>query len=577
MKKIIAIAGVSLAVSAGIYVHAQESSPASGGGVSNERLSEDANYGADLDEIERIRKEMENMKDGEPEAAVQEEAVDLAPRKPEPVVEEIPPAKDPIVEAFNSMNEEPEEEPHYVYPKEKTVPSKTRPKSYDSSKVYLDKSENYVEDTLATFKYGLEGQISILLEELTKNEDMRFVNEIYDLFDETKDNVVKEKILTYFTKLKDPCLGNFAVEVINDPYDYRKDIVDKCFKYVSDCGIKEANAGLIDLVDKEEDEYFTGALSALGEIGEKEEALYLADFLDRDDLSVPQRQSLMRVLGRIKAVDTWEKLSQIVQDEDENSFVRMYAAEAIGAMEKPESEEILIRMFESSDANFRAYVIKGISHFKDKKADNLIIQALRDSQYKVRLEAVEAVEKRELKEAVPYLIYRCKDKDELKSVKEKCWTVLAKLNTSQGNDYLVSVINDKKAGDPTKAKVASVLLENNNAGVKDVIELARFTLTSDVHKNLRYSLGKEFAKYDRPEFADICSEYIASTDVATQGTGLDMWAKGRYSSCKAAVEEIAQDAEEEEIPEEEKPKTYQFGKKKKNANAKKAKKILEMR
>ena len=415
-----------------------------------------------------------------------------------------------------------------------------------------------------------------MIDELTKNQDNRFVDGIYDLFQETKSVAVKEKILDYFTKLKDSCLASYAVEIINDPYDEKNSIVEKCFKYVSEADIKDANPGLVDLVDKEEDAYFTGALSALGETGGKEEALFLADYLDRDDLNVSQRQALMRVLGRIKAVETWQKISEIAKDENENTFVRMYAAEAIGAMEKPESEDILVELFESNDPNLRTYVIKGISYFNDKKSSDLIIQALRDSQYKVRLEAVSAVGKNRIDKAVPFLIFRCKDKDEHKQVKEKCYSVIADLNTSDGNDYLISVLKDKKIGDATKAKVSAALLEYNHAGTKEVIELARSALKSDIQKNLRYALGKEFAKYDRSEFADICAEYIASDDVATQGTGLDIWAKGRYSSVKAAVEEIAKDAEEENLTEEkEKPKGYQFGVKKKNANAKKAKRILE--
>ena len=96
----------------------------------------------------------------------------------------------------------------------------------------------------------------------------------------------------------------------------------------------------------------------------------------------------------------------------------MYAAEAIGAMEKPESEDILVELFESNDPNLRTYVIKGISYFNDKKSSDLIIQALRDSQYKVRLEAVSAVGKNRIDKAVPFLIFRCKDRDEQKQVKE---------------------------------------------------------------------------------------------------------------------------------------------------------------
>lgn len=491
---------------------------------------------------------------------------------------EIPEIKDePKQETYDAISgSQPSENIKFKYTKEKIYPADTRPKKHDSSKNYVDRSKDYEKKCNDILKYGLEGQITELIDELTKNQDNRFVDGIYDLFQETKSVAVKEKILDYFTKLKDSCLASYAVEIINDPYDEKNSIVEKCFKYVSEADIKDANPGLVDLVDKEEDAYFTGALSALGETGGKEEALFLADYLDRDDLNVSQRQALMRVLGRIKAVETWQKISEIAKDENENTFVRMYAAEAIGAMEKPESEDILVELFESNDPNLRTYVIKGISYFNDKKSSDLIIQALRDSQYKVRLEAVSAVGKNKIDKAVPFLIFRCKDKDEQKQVKEKCYSVIADLNTSDGNDYLISVLKDKKIGDATKAKVSAALLEYNHAGTKEVIELARSALKSDIQKNLRYALGKEFAKYDRSEFADICAEYIASDDVATQGTGLDIWAKGRYSSVKAAVEEIAKDAEEENLTEEkEKPKGYQFGVKKKNANAKKAKRILE--
>lgn len=491
---------------------------------------------------------------------------------------EIPEIKDePKQETYDAISgSQPSENIKFKYTKEKIYPADTRPKKHDSSKNYVDRSKDYEKKCNDILKYGLEGQITELIDELTKNQDNRFVDGIYDLFQETKSVAVKEKILDYFTKLKDSCLASYAVEIINDPYDEKNSIIEKCFKYVSEADIKDANPGLVDLVDKEEDAYFTGALSALGETGGKEEALFLADYLDRDDLNVSQRQALMRVLGRIKAVETWQKISEIAKDENENTFVRMYAAEAIGAMEKPESEDILVELFESNDPNLRTYVIKGISYFNDKKSSDLIIQALRDSQYKVRLEAVSAVGKNRIDKAVPFLIFRCKDKDEQKQVKEKCYSVIADLNTSDGNDYLISVLKDKKIGDATKAKVSAALLEYNHAGTKEVIELARSALKSDIQKNLRYALGKEFAKYDRSEFADICAEYIASDDVATQGTGLDIWAKGRYSSVKAAVEEIAKDAEEENLTEEkEKPKVYQFGVKKKNANAKKAKRILE--
>ncbi len=487
-------------------------------------------------------------------------------------------------EAIESSEEE--SDAKYVPYPEKIFPEARRPRSIsaedaekseerreeNSSSSKTDSTEDYVKNSRDTFKYGLEENISELIDELTKNEDMRFADDIYDLFQSTKSNSVRQKVLSYFAKIEDPCLIDYACLVINDPYDTKKAIVEECMAYVSAVKCTEAIPGLIDLVDREDENYFSLALSTLGDVGGANEALFLADYLDRDDLSVGQRQSLMKVLGKIKAVETWKKLSEIAKDEDENSFVRMYAAEAIGAMEIEESKPILLELFESDDPNFRVYVIKGLSYFHDEETYEVLLQALRDSQYKVRLEAVAAVKKEELSDAVPFLVYRCKDSKEETVVKNKCYDAIAFLNTKEGNDYLVSVITDKKVSDNTKATVATALLEYNHAGTEEIIELARETLKSDTRKNLRYALGKEFAKYSRPEFADICAEYIKSSDVSTQGTGLDIWAKGRYASVRDAVVEISkQDGESQEAEEGKTSKPV-----KKNANAAKAKRILQM-
>lgn len=488
----------------------------------------------------------------------------------------------------DSIEEESSSENKYEYViKPVQIPAAKRPKKVSSDDKIASSLKNsagntneYIQKCQDTFMYGLEPDISKLIDELTKYEDLRFVDEIYDLFKVTKNLTIKEKVLSYFTKLKDPCLEDYAVTVVDDPYDIKRDIVNACFTYISAVDCKAAIPCLVNLLDKEEEEYFSNALSCLGQIAGTEEAIYLVNYLDRDDLTTGQRQSLMKVLGKIKAVETWSKLSEIVQDEDENSFVRMYAAEAIGAMEKPESEPILLKLFETDDANLRCYVVKGMAYFKDEDADNLILQALRDNQWKVRLEAVNSVESRNLKKAVPYLIYRCKDSSEENNIKVKCYSVIAKLNVKEGNEYLISIIQDSKVADTRKAQVAGALLENNYAGTEEVIKIAEESLLKDTQKNLRYALGKEFAKWGRPEYEEICAKYIAHKDVSTQGTGLDIFAKGKYRGLKSTVEALAQEAidadeAEKNAKTDEEKKAAAAKSKKVNANAKKALRILQ--
>ncbi len=475
---------------------------------------------------------------------------------------------DPIVQQYlDAQDGESEDETVSSYvKKEKIYPDAKRPGAASQEKIqavldnYPDHAEQkYIEDNADTFKYGLETQIVEALATLINEEDPRFVDAAYDLFLETKVSAVKQKVLEYFTKLEDPCLEDYAVEVINDPYETKNSIVSACFAYCAAVKSSSAVPGVVDLIDKEDENYFTAALTCLGEVGGEEEGTFVAEYLDRDDLTTSQKQALVKVLGKLKAASTYDKLVEIAENEDEDQFCRMYAAEAIGAMQGEGAEETLVELFESDDANLRCYVIKGLSNFDDETANSLLIQALRDASYKVRLEALDAIEDKKLVDAVPYMVFRCKDKGEEKKVKDRCYSLLANFNTAEGNEFLVSLITDTKTGDTTKGTVAAALLKSGNAGTNEILELASSTLTNDVHKKLRYSLGKEFAKYGRAEFADVCAAYLDSKDVMTQGTGLDIYRKGLYSSLTEKVQEIA-DSDGTGA--------------KKNNNAKKAKKIL---
>ena len=271
-------------------------------------------------------------------------------------------------------------------------------------------------------------------------------------------------------------------------------------------------------------------------------------------LAENQRQTLIKVLGKIQAEDTVEELTEIAEDTEESSFMRAYAAEALGKIGKQESLDVLKDLFEDTDPILRQYVILGLKNYDKDAVEEVMIQGIRDSNFRVRLESIKAVDELKLQNAIPYLVYRAK-KDSENTVKEAAYPVIARLNTSEGNDYLLSVISDKKISDNTKSKVAKALLDADLAGKKEILSLAEEALKDDRRKPLRYALGKQFATTGRAEYSDICKQYLESKDTATVGTGLDMYAIGKYSGLTSMVKSIAED-------------------KKAGANQKKAKRIL---
>ena len=423
------------------------------------------------------------------------------------------------------------------------VPPAKRPKPIDQEKAAAaaekDESPEDEENNRNTIRYGLPSEIGNLLDTLLKNDDPRFTEEIYDLFQVTKSPVIKEKVIKYFTKAEDPCLEDFAVDLLNDPYDENNSVVKATFQYVSAVKTKAAIPAVITLVESENENYFNDAISTLGDIGGPEEAMFMVEYLERDDLSDAQRQTLMRNCGKMHAVETWGKLVDILDNDDENTFVRMYAAESLGLMEVDKSVPVLVEHFNETDPNLRQYVIKGLSHFPDVvEAKATVIQGIRDEHWKVRQEAIRTVKQNETKDAVPYLIYRAKNDSE-KLIKEESYASIAALNTDEGNDFLVAQLKEKKVADGTKKKIVEVLLKEDHAGEKDVIELAKTVAKDDKRKDLRYAIAKEMVKNYKSSYDEVAELYLQSKDSTTISLGLDMYKQKKSSSLEAYVNTIA--------------------------------------
>ena len=425
------------------------------------------------------------------------------------------------------------------------IPASKRPKAIDKEKAEKaaekDESEKDYENKVNTIKYGLPSEISTLIDELIKNDDPRFTEEIYDVFQASKNPSIKQKVLNYFKQQEDPCLEDFAVEVLNDPYDQKGDIVKACFQYISAMKTKEAIPAVITLIESENEQYFNDAIATIGEIGGPSEALFLVEYLERDDLSDAQRQTLMRTCGKMHAVQTWDKVVEVAEDEDENLYVRMYAAEALGLMEKNQSVPILVELFSENDPNLRQYVIKGLSHFPDiVEAKEIIMQGIRDEHWRVRQEAIKTAKENNLTDAVPYLIYRAKNDSE-KVIKEEAYTTLAALNTDEANDFMITQLSEKKLGDATKKKIVEVLLKEGHAGQKEILQLAEDCIKDDKRKDLRYAIGKELAKKENSAYEDICLQYLESKDTTTISLGLDIYKTNKFSSAEAKMRSIYED------------------------------------
>ena len=417
--------------------------------------------------------------------------------------------------------------------------AKTEEAKTPDSDVLEEKSQS--ERRKDILRYGLDNEVVALIETLIKEKDREFLPMLADMFASAKSTALKDKIIDCCAEFEYSGLKDAALAVLEDPYDEKKSTVSAFIRYAEKIKLSEAAPFLRSIIEKDDTDFFNGAVSALGSIGSEEDASFLADRFESEDLTVAQKQNIVKALGKLKADRTFDALAAMARNEDENAFVRMYAAEAIGTIRSDEAADILIDLFDSTDPNLRQYVVKGLARNTSEKARAVLLAALKDNHYKVRLEAVDAVRDQRLTAACPSLLYRAQNDAEA-VVKYACFDALASLNDKAGVDYMISLLEDSRRGDTLKAKVASSLLKYDiDSGVRAVIALAEKTLADDKKKQLRYALGKEFALHENKNFESICEAYLKSADVATRGTGLDIYKKNRFANLTSLVRSIAEE------------------------------------
>ena len=418
-----------------------------------------------------------------------------------------------------------------------------------------EKETSQFEQRQEKIMFGLESEIVELIDKVIEEEDYEYSDDLYALFNKTRSSSVREKIIKYFEKTKDDRLKDFAAELLEDPFEENKEIVNAIFSYVSQVPVPQAVEPLRVLLDSEDETFQIQTVKTLGKIGNQEDAEKLRKFLDKE-IQPGVKQAVIDALGDLGTTDSWDSLCEIVNDKGEDTYMRMHAVESLGKIDSDQAAGILVSLYDDKDANFRVSVIKGLAASTAPEAQSVLIEALQDSYFRVRLEALEAIKNQKLVSALKSLLYRAKNDSE-NVVKYKAYESLAALGEKDGLDYLVSLVKSDKQTETTRGKAATALLKYAfSETVYPIITAAESTLNDEKQKKVRYALGKEFAKYESSVLEDICLKYLENSDVATKGTGLDIYSKNAFSALTAKVEEIAANEKE-------------------GANQKKAKYILE--
>ena len=394
--------------------------------------------------------------------------------------------------------------------------------------------------------YGLEHEIISLIKELKEKEQDDLNEELIKLFNETRLSPIRVAILDFFGSIKAPVLNEEVLKRLETIEDYKTSESKSLLYYVAQNKMESAKPFLHSIIERKTEEYLVEALDALGKIGDEDDGAFLIDYYENIDVDDEKKEdiikeAILKALDGISPPESLDFFLNIIEDAGEGIMIRSFAILALSNIKNDDVLQKLISIYSSSsEPHIRLYSIKALSKFEGEETKKVIAEALRDSYYKVRLEAINSIAEGDEK-TVEYLLYRAKKDPEL-SIKLVAIEKLTSLHSAKANEELVKMFNSDNVGTSIRVKIADGLLKNEfDIIFADVERVSIESTKSEKDKIFRQELGKVIAKIKNERTSNIAQSYLMASDVLTKTLGLDMFSTNRYSSLLPIIKEMSQD------------------------------------
>ncbi len=314
-------------------------------------------------------------------------------------------------------------------------------------------------------QYGIDSEVKELISKFTKEKVDGFTPELVKILERSLDEGIRTAIFEYFILMEMSEGEKIALEIY-DAIEYEDEYKDKfaaiCIKYLSEIGSVEAINRVSSILDSDNNTILTSALKLIGENSVIEQEAKLLEMLDDDETDDIIYLEVIKTLGRIKSISAIELLIPIADDTDEETTVRNAACYSLGEIGDKKAIPVLKRcLADNSNYLLRKSALDALGKFETTEMDDILMEALRDDQWQIRVAASKSLAERKVVKAYPNLKYVALKDPEAK-LKKEALKAIGDINSDECRNFLKKIYNSEK-GYTDSAKIIAIdkLIEYN--------------------------------------------------------------------------------------------------------------------
>ncbi|OQY34870.1 MAG: hypothetical protein B6241_03035 [Spirochaetaceae bacterium 4572_59] len=343
----------------------------------------------------------------------------------------------------------------------------------EKEKIQIESLNEQKRDVL---NYGIDSEVLDIISTIRSENDRSFDDELAELLANNDNIEINRAIFDFFGLSESKAGVEKALKLVKehlDDYELSTNLILSAISYLGIVKEKEASDLFYEMINDNNKSLAGAALRGIGKLVDDSRADEIMTFFednegdsDYEDLLA----SAILVLGELGYKDASIVFEDVLLDEDAPKVHRQYAAISIGKLQSDSGFDLLKEQFVLlEDANLRSYVLKGLTDYDKSELDSLLISALRDSFWRIRMAASEGLGSREVGDAVDILIYKVK-KDPVRQVRYSSMKALADIATSEANDFILEQFKSPRNAFDLRAKALDVMLDKQINGTIDVLK-----------------------------------------------------------------------------------------------------------
>ena len=370
-----------------------------------------------------------------------------------------------------------------VASEEKTAEDKATEQKAAEEKSEKEKAEEEAEKIQSlneqkrdVLKYGIDSEVLDIINDIRSENDDGFDDDLADLLAVNDNPEINRAIFDFFGQRESPAGREKGLQLVQDhleDYEFSTNLILSAISYLGLIREKEAGPLFYDMLDDNNKSLASAALRGIGKLEDPsraEEIMTLFTENEGDSEFEDLLASAILVLGDLGYSEAAVTFEDVLLDEDAPSVHRQYAAISLGKLQTESSFEILREQYLLlENSNLRSYVLKGLTEYDSPELEGILMSALRDSFWKIRVAASEGLGSRKVKEAVDILSYKVK-RDPVRQVRYAAMSALGEISAGEGNSFLLEQFSNEKNPFDIRAKALDILLEKKISGTVDALD-----------------------------------------------------------------------------------------------------------